>query len=55
MYFRLYKDTQGYWRWTLYASNNKKIADSAEGYANKTDAQNGINLVKGCSTAPVRE
>lgn len=32
MHFKLYKDTAGYWRWTLYSSNSKKIADSGESY-----------------------
>ncbi|WP_226467614.1 YegP family protein [Luteimonas panaciterrae] len=56
MYFKLYKDTGGYWRWTLYSANNRKIADSGEGYHNKSDAEAGINLVKstGYST-PVKE
>lgn len=56
MYFSLYRDTANYWRWTLYASNHKKIADSGEGYWNKADAQNGINLVKGTTAStPVYE
>ena len=45
MHFTIYKDVAGYWRWTLYAVNNKKIADSAEGYFNKQDALHGIGLV----------
>ena len=45
MHFVLYKDTAGYWRWTLYANNNKKIADSGESYYNKQDAAHGIALV----------
>lgn len=56
MYFKLYKDTGGYWRWTLFASNGNKIADSGEGYFNKSDAEHGINLVKSTNSAtPVRE
>lgn len=56
MYFRLYKDNAGQWRWTLLSSNHKKIADSGEGYINKTDAQAGINLVKSTNSAtPVIE
>ena len=56
MYFKLYRDTRGEWRWTLYSSNGNKIADSGEGYVNKSDAQNGINLVKSTTSAtPVRE
>lgn len=46
MYFVLYRDVALQWRWTLYASNHRKIADSAEGYHNKYDAIGGINLVK---------
>lgn len=56
MYFKLYKDAGGFWRWTLYAANNRKIADSGEGYHNKSDAEAGINLVKSTSySTPVRE
>jgi uncharacterized protein YegP (UPF0339 family) len=56
MYFALYKDIAGYWRWTLYAANNRKIADSGEGYVNKGDAQGGIALVKSTNTStPVYE
>jgi uncharacterized protein YegP (UPF0339 family) len=43
--FVLYKDKAGEWRWTLYAANAKKIADSAEGYKNKADAMHGASLV----------
>lgn len=46
MYFVLYRDVSLQWRWTLYAVNHRKIADSAESYFNKSDAVNGINLVK---------
>jgi uncharacterized protein YegP (UPF0339 family) len=46
-YFSLYKDTAGQWRWKIKAKNHKIIADSAEGYHNKQDAVNAIELVKG--------
>ncbi len=56
MYFKLYKDAAGYWRWTLYAVNHRKVADSGEGYFNKADALAGINLVKLTNSAtPVLE
>ena len=55
MSFLLYRDTQGYYRWTLFAANNKKIANSGEGYFNKADCLSAINLVKGSSSAPVKE
>jgi uncharacterized protein YegP (UPF0339 family) len=46
MYFVLYKDAANFWRWTLYAAKHKKVADSAGGYWNKSDAIAGIDLVK---------
>jgi uncharacterized protein YegP (UPF0339 family) len=56
MHFVLYRDNANQWRWTLYANNNKKIADSGESYWNKADAQHGIALVMSTSTAtPVYE
>lgn len=56
MQFVMYKDTVGQWRWRLFAANNKIVADSAEGYYNKQDCLNGINLVKGTNAAtPVYE
>ena len=56
MFFFLYRDLSDQWRWTLYAANNKKIADSAESYINKVDALYAINLVKNTTySTPVRE
>jgi uncharacterized protein YegP (UPF0339 family) len=56
MHFKLYQDTSGQWRWTLYAANHRKIADSGEGYVDKADAQHGIALVKGAgATTPINE
>jgi uncharacterized protein YegP (UPF0339 family) len=55
MFYYVYKDRANQWRWTLYASNHKKIADSGEGYVNKADCLHAIALVKGSASAPVRE
>jgi uncharacterized protein YegP (UPF0339 family) len=56
MYFIVYKDQAGGWRWTLYAENNRKIADSGEAYVEKAGAMWGLNLVKGTNAnTPVRE
>jgi uncharacterized protein len=44
--FIKYKDSAGEWRWRLRANNNKIIADSAEGYQNKSGCEAGIKLVK---------
>lgn len=45
MYFDLYKDRVGHWRWRLVSSNGRIVADSSEGYVNKGDAEHGITLV----------
>ena len=58
MYFVLYKDQSllSQWRWTLYAANHKKIANSGEGYFNKADAKSAIALVTSASyLTPIRE
>jgi uncharacterized protein YegP (UPF0339 family) len=44
--FQLYKDKSGEYRWRLRADNNEIIADSSEGYVNKSDCKHGIELVK---------
>lgn len=55
MFYYVYKDTANQWRWTLFAANNRKIANSGEGYFNKADCLSAIALVKGSASAPVRE
>lgn len=56
MYFEKYQDRDKEWRWTLFASNGKKIADSGEGYKNEADCDNGIVLVKSTDkNTPVRK
>jgi len=55
MVYYIYKDAGGQWRWYLEAANNRKIANSGEGYHNKDDCLAAIQLVKSSSAAPVRE
>ena len=55
MWYKMYEDNSRQWRWTIYAANNKKIADSGEGYWNKADCRSAIDLVKSSYNAPVRE
>jgi len=55
LHYRIYRDTANYWRWTLFAANNLKVANSGEGYANKSDCLHGISLVKGSTNAPIYE
>lgn len=54
MYYIMYKDTAGLWRWNLKAANHEIIA-SGESYYSKTACQNAIDLVKGSYSAPVYE
>ncbi|WP_417256236.1 YegP family protein [Celeribacter halophilus] len=55
MHYNLYRDSRGEWRWQLRAGNYKVIADSGEGYVNKSDALNGISLVKQSYNSPIYE
>ncbi len=54
MYFTIYRDSAGEWRWNLKAGNHEVIA-SGEGYVNKSDCEHAVGLVKSSSNAPVRE
>ena len=44
--FEVYPDKSGQWRWRFRANNGRIVADSGEGYANKSDCENGIKVVK---------
>ena len=55
MYYVVYIDANRQWRWTLYASNNRKIANSGEGYHNKADCHHAISLVCQSGSALVYE
>jgi len=54
MYYIVYRDVKGEWRWRLNAGNHEPIA-SGEGYANKSDCLNAVRIVKASSLAPVHE
>jgi uncharacterized protein YegP (UPF0339 family) len=55
MEYHVYKDNLSQWRWRLKAANNKIIANSGEGYYNKQDCLDAIDLVKKSGSAPVKE
>lgn len=46
MKFETYLDKRHEWRWRLKASNGKIIADSGEGYKQRSDCLHGIDLVR---------
>ena len=54
--FHVYRDNQNQYRWRFRADNGKIVADSAEGYVQKSDCLHGIDIVKKeAPTAPVRD
>lgn len=55
MIYYIYRDAQSQWRWYLQAANNRKLANSGEGYFNKQDCIHAINLVAGSGGTPIRE
>lgn len=55
MFYELYKDTTSQWRWRLKAANYRTIANSGEGYYNKSDALAAIQLVKSSGPSPIHE
>ncbi|MBW4474717.1 MAG: DUF1508 domain-containing protein [Stenomitos rutilans HA7619-LM2] len=44
--FSIYQDNLRQYRWRLKASNGQIIADSGEGYINRSDCQHAISLIK---------
>lgn len=46
MYFEIYKDARGEFRWRLKAGNHQVIATGGEGYSSKQACQKGIESVK---------
>jgi len=55
MVYYVYRDAVNQWRWFLSAANNRKIANSGEGYYNRQDCINAINLVAGSGGTPIRD
>ena len=55
MYFEVYKDVKGEYRWRLKAANHEIIAQS-EGYTTKQNCLHAVGLVKSTTAAtPVKE
>ncbi|MFC0308208.1 YegP family protein [Gallibacterium trehalosifermentans] len=53
MYFELYKDIKGEFRWRLKAGNHEIIATSSEGYTTKQSCKHAIDLVKAVTAETV--
>jgi hypothetical protein len=52
MYFEVYRDVHGYWRWRLKAANHRIVA-SGESYRSRGDCLGAIGLVQSSSSARV--
>ncbi len=46
MYYEIYKDKAGEWRWRLKARNGRIVANSGEGYKRKSSALKMIMKIK---------
>ena len=53
MFFSIFEDEEGNWRWTLYSIDHRKVATSGEPYLIKDDCMAAIALVKGSNVAPI--
>lgn len=53
--YEMYKDKADQYRWRYWSSNGNIIADSGESYHNKSDCQQGINIMKGSSNSSVMD
>ena len=53
--YYIYKDRSGYYRWRYISVNGNIIADSGEGYVNKSDCQRGIQIMKQSANDPVTD
>lgn len=53
MIYTIFKDQAGEYRWRLRAKNRITIAVSGEGYKNKKDCSDSIDLAQASSSAPV--
>ena len=45
MRYEVYPDKAGFWRWRLKVNNGDILADSGEGYYNKSDCYRCIQVV----------
>lgn len=46
MYFEIYQDRGGEWRWRLRASNHTIVGDSGEGYKTRAGCSRAVGRIK---------
>ncbi|MGE0746301.1 MAG: DUF1508 domain-containing protein [Rhodospirillales bacterium] len=55
MWYEVYRDERGKWRWRLWSDGGEPIAEAAEAYAAKARCLYDLALNKASASAPVRE
>lgn len=55
MYYEIYIGANYEYHWRFNAPNHKTIAKSGEGYKNKSECENAIDLIKNSGVAPIRD
>jgi uncharacterized protein len=55
MYYQIYRDARGEWRWRFRAANHRILADSAEGYSNREDCLWVIGQISTSGNAKVHD
>lgn len=55
MYFEVYKDKRGEYRWRLKSGNHQVVATPGEGFTTKQSCMKNIDVVKGCANAEIKE
>ncbi len=55
MWYEVYCDGRGKWRWRLWSDGGKGIAEASEGYAAKAGCLYDLALNKASASAPVRD
>jgi uncharacterized protein len=53
--YEIYRDAKNEYRWRYKSSNENTIADSGEGYFNRSDCERGIAIMKASRDVPVKD
>jgi len=53
MHFRIFQDNKGDWRWAVFQSSNRKIAESAVSYWDKQECLAAVDAMRQIKTAPI--
>jgi uncharacterized protein YegP (UPF0339 family) len=54
-HIEVYRDASGEWRWRWVAANGRRMADSGEGYENRSDCLEAARYIAGTEPPVVLE